>query len=337
MPTNNRVTGARTVLKSLDLGETQKGQDLIRLVVSYAGWFLLLFVGAVYVLSLELRQNEFGMLLWLSAYFLYLVSLELISRTKANLYETTAFRMARIQIMLFFGSVLLYLTGGAESYFWFFYLWPLFATAFYFSWIVTWVVYGEAVVFAFLTSLLRAEVLTSSNIAQLLSNLAILLLLAAVLRVLVESVRRYQVMERKLRYSDVLQQIQQDVDTAVDLQEVLDRILQRAVELVGARDGTLMLLDENNELHFLTRYGASLPEDKAERTFKLGEGVAGWVAENGKPYICRNTNKDTLFAAVISGYPILSLVTVPIISHGRVLGVINVDSDKLNRFSAVDA
>ena len=133
------------------------------------------------------------------------------------------------------------------------------------------------------------------------------------------------------------QQIQQDIDTAIDLQEVLNRLLRWAVELVGARDGSLMLIDEKDVLCFRARFGRSLPEGKVERTFKPGEGIAGWVVQNGQPYICYDTETDAHFIPIIGGFPIRSLVSVPIISHGTVLGVINVDSPEPNRFSEADA
>ncbi len=141
----------------------------------------------------------------------------------------------------------------------------------------------------------------------------------------------------RVNTSEILQQIQQDVDTAVSLEEVLDRILRRAVELVSARDGSLMLLDEKGELSFRARVGGPVPRDKEGRSFKLGEGIAGSVAQSHKYYICADTQADPAFTRIISGEPIRSLVSVPIVSHGAVLGVLNVDSSQPRRFSPADA
>ena len=336
---NDRVnTGVKPILKSLSAGEKGKEWELIRFVVVHAGWFLMLFVWGVYLLSPELRARRLWIYGWLSVYLAYQVVLEALSRAKKMFYNTPGFRMARIQIMAFLESVLLLLTGGAESYFWFVYLLPLFASALYFeTWAVTWGVYGEIAALYFLVSWMATGSVVSINFALWLVNLAVLLLLSAVLRYLMESIRAYQATEVKLKYSEILQQIQQDIDTAIDVQEVLDRILRRAVELVGARDGSLMLMDEKGELSFRARLGRSLPEGKVERTFKPGEGVAGWVVQNRRPYICHDTKTDAHFIPIIAGMPIRSLISVPIISHGTVLGVINVDSTEPNRFSGADA
>ena len=339
--TNDRTnTGAKVFLKSLSAAEEGREWRLIRFVVAYTGWLILFFVCGVCLISPEVRARGSWILGWLSFCLAYLAALEVLSRTKEKLYETFLFRMVRIQVVMSLGSALLWMTGGAESHFWFVYLWPLFASALYFPWGVMWGICIEVAVLYFLASLVAAGGLALINVALLLTNLAVLLVFTVVFRYLVESVRKYQVTERALGYSDLLQQIQKDVDAAINLQEVLDRILQRAVDLVGARDGSLMLMEEDGKLHFHARVGGLFPEDKAKRTFMPGapdEGIAGWVVRNRKPYVCQDTKTDTQFVDISTGgVPIRSLVSVPIISHGVVLGVINVDSSEPNRFSVAD-
>ncbi len=333
-PTNR---GVKPTLKSLSIEESKREWELMRLVVGYAEWILPVFILGIYLLAPELRAKGPGVYIWLAIYLTYNLGREVLARTMTKSYETSFFQMVRIQIMLFLGSGLLILTGGTGSYFWFIYLWPLFASTFYFSEIITWGIYGEVAVLYFAASLLSTRDLASVNVAQLLANLSILLVLTAVLRYLMESIKRYRATESKLRYSEVFRDIQEDIDTAIDLQEVLDKVISRAVESVGARDGSLMLIDEKNELRFRARHGRSLATEEKKRTFKLGEGIAGWVAQEGKLYICHDTRTDHHFVPIITGVPIRSLVSVPIISHNVVLGVINVDSEKPNRFSATDS
>jgi GAF domain-containing protein len=339
--TSDRVnTGARAFLKSLAIVEEGKERELIRFVVTYTGWLLLLFVWGVYLLSPELRAREAWIYGWLSVYLVYQIVVTTLGRVMKKLYETPGVRMARIQVMMGLASALVLLTGGAESYFWFVYLLPLLASALYFSWPWTWGIYSEVAVLYFLSSLVAVGGFASINFALLLTNLAVLLVLTAVLRYLVESIGKHEAAKRALEYSELLQQAQQDVDAAIDLQDVLDRILRRAVGVVEARDGSLMLMEEDGKLHFRARFGHPFPVDKEERTFTPGtadEGIAGWVVRNRKPYVCRDTETNSKFVDIIAGPSIRSLVSVPIISHGTVLGVINVDSSEPDRFSAADA
>lgn len=287
-------------------------------------WLLVPLVLGVYLLSPDLRNRGPWVYVWLAAYVVYLAVLEVFSWTR-KFYETPTFRMIRIQVMVFLGSALIFLTGGEKSYFWFIYLWSLFASATHFRRTANLVVSGQ-VALLYLLSSVAAEGLGLVNWVLLLVNLAIILVLAVAFQYL-------RATESELEYFKALEQIQQDVDTAIDLQEVLDKILARAVALVRARDGTLMLADEKGELRFRARFGGTLPSGKVERTFKPGEGVAGWVAQNRQPYICYDTKTDKRFVPIVSGsVPIRSLVSVPILSHGAVLGVINVDYPEAKHF-----
>ena len=336
--TDDRMnTGVKPILKSLTAAEEGKEWRLIRFVAAEIGWFLLLFVCAVYFISPETNTRNSWFIGWLLGCLAFLVALEVLSRIKGEFYETSLFRIIRIQVAVFLGSALLWMTGGAESYFWFIYLWPLVASALYFPWIVTWGIYSEVAALYSIASLAAVADLALGKPAALIANLAILLVLTVVFRYLVETIRKLQVTERKLRYSEILQKMQEDIDAAIGLQQVLDTILRRAVELVGARDGSLMLIDEEDKLRFRARVGGLFPKGKEERCFMLGEGIAGQVAQNCKPYVSHDTRVDTNFVSIIGGEPILSLVSVPIISHSTVLGVINVDSAKPNQFSAADA
>ena len=339
MSTKIGTTGAKRVLNSLGVAKGARERLFGHIIAGYTGWLLAVFVAVVYLVSGEPLVAHPEVLWWLGVYVAYQAILMVLSRYKRGLYETPLFRMVRIQLTAVFSTILVWLTGGSQSPFWYVYLWPIFAAAIYFEsrW-VTFAVYGEAAVLYFLASLGVGRVPSEVDFASLLVNLSIMLMLSAVLRYLMESIRMYQVAEAKLKHSEILQQIQQDIDSAVGLQEVLDRILRRAVELVGTRDGSLMLMDEEGKLCFRARVGELFPEDKEKRGFEVGEGIAGWVALNRKPCICHDTRTDTVFVPIIPGsFPIRSLVSVPIISHGTVLGVINVDSAKPNHFSAADA
>jgi GAF domain-containing protein len=335
MQREKTATGARAFLASLGPASERSEQKLIRLIVAYTGWLLLLFVAVVWVLSPELKARWPWILGWLGLILLYLFVLEFLSRTQRAFYETVLFRLVRIEIVALLGSILVWITGGVSSQFWPVYLWPLLASTLYFAWSATWAIYAEVAVLYIFACVVQAGGF-HLDYSALLVNLAVLFVITMVLRYLMESLRRYYEAEKALEYSRLLQETQRDVDTAIDLQEVLDRIIQKAVELAGTRNGSLMLM-EGGALHFRARCGDSVPEGKMERTFEPGEGIAGWVAKSGEPYVCHDTRADDRFVPVVSGIRILSLVSAPIISHGTVLGVINVDSTEPHRFSDADA
>ena len=115
-----------------------------RMVRWLGKWLLLPVVLGVYLLSPDLQAQGKGIVVWLIAYAAYLLALEAFSRAQ-YLYNTAAFRMVRIQLMAVLGSILIMLTGGANSYFWFVYFRSLFAAATHFDWETILGVCGETV------------------------------------------------------------------------------------------------------------------------------------------------------------------------------------------------
>jgi signal transduction histidine kinase len=74
----------------------------------------------------------------------------------------------------------------------------------------------------------------------------------------------------------------------------------------------------------------------AARKLKLrvGEGITGWVARHGKPALVGDVTQDKRYVSVRRD--VRSELAVPLEVQGEVRGVINVDSDRVNAFSADD-
>jgi GAF domain-containing protein len=107
----------------------------------------------------------------------------------------------------------------------------------------------------------------------------------------------------------------------------------------GGRGGD----DEGDEVDLVVRasIGPSAADILGERV-RVGEGIAGWVARERKPLLIENVNDAPLLRVVRPQgrggegsparhrqYKSASLVCVPLLAKGRVLGVINVN-DKAN-------
>lgn len=117
-------------------------------------------------------------------------------------------------------------------------------------------------------------------------------------------------------------------------QEVLQLILKSAHSITRASSASLMLLDRDTGL--LRVMAAEGFRDKSifRTQLKVGQGVTGWVAESGVPLRLGNVARDRRYVRVQQN--LRSELAVPLKSHGRVIGVISVDSTKLNHFSPED-
>jgi len=126
---------------------------------------------------------------------------------------------------------------------------------------------------------------------------------------------------------EVVQRIAHSLVSDVSLDELLKEILRSGVQVVSASAGALLLLDRTtNELIFeVIEGGAGPPLEKAR--MPADKGIAGWVATHGKPLIVHDVTQDKRFYPRISlefSFPAYSILCVPLLVRGRVIGVLEV-------------
>ncbi|VAW30697.1 hypothetical protein MNBD_CHLOROFLEXI01-91 [hydrothermal vent metagenome] len=106
---------------------------------------------------------------------------------------------------------------------------------------------------------------------------------------------------------------------------LLDQILRAALDSIQAGDGSLMLVDdETQELSFVVVHG-SVREQLIGHRIPLGVGIAGWVAQHAEAIIVPNVQTDPRFSPKTDQafqFRTRSMLCVPIVFNGRVLGVI---------------
>jgi GAF domain-containing protein len=120
----------------------------------------------------------------------------------------------------------------------------------------------------------------------------------------------------------------QDITPAVDVMHLIREILDTALVVLKATDGSIMLADEaTGELVFTVVRGAAAGRLHGYR-LPAGVGIAGWVASHRQPQIVRDVRADPRFFSDIDelfGFNTRSMVCVPIyLDDGRVLGVVEV-------------
>ena len=122
--------------------------------------------------------------------------------------------------------------------------------------------------------------------------------------------------------------------SAVDLDHLLGVILKTSSQLVGSEDSSLLLLDPaTNELVFVMAHGSVSDKLKMMR-LKPGEGIAGWVAQHGKPLLVNDVEQDSRFSRKVdklTGYRTKAVLAVPLQDHGRRVGVLEVVNPRKDR------
>jgi GAF domain-containing protein len=113
--------------------------------------------------------------------------------------------------------------------------------------------------------------------------------------------------------------------TDAELMPLMEGIFSRALSLLNAPDGSLMLLDDqSNQLEFILVRGALSQSLKGHR-IPANEGVAGWVIKNAEPTLVRDARRDPRFSDTIDekfAFRTQSIAAAPLIGDRRVFGVI---------------
>ncbi len=114
------------------------------------------------------------------------------------------------------------------------------------------------------------------------------------------------------------------MNLVLDLDEVLDTILQCAMDLLRARDGSIMLVHGEDELRTVCVKGTS---GAVGARAQFGGGVAGRVAVSREPLLINGTIvRDPAVARADAPPPPGSAMSVPLIHRGSLLGVLNVNA-----------
>jgi signal transduction histidine kinase/HD-GYP domain-containing protein (c-di-GMP phosphodiesterase class II) len=127
--------------------------------------------------------------------------------------------------------------------------------------------------------------------------------------------------------NDIVGYLSELISAKTDLHDMLDLIVRMIAELLSAKIISLMLLDRTrSELFIKVSYG--LDEWIVEQArVKVGEGIAGRVAETGKPLLIDNIENNHVHSAPNNPqYETLSLLSAPLVVNGVVVGVINVNN-----------
>lgn len=117
---------------------------------------------------------------------------------------------------------------------------------------------------------------------------------------------------------------------AADIKAMLDRIMDMVITTVDADAGTLYMLEDNGELVFEVVKGPAADRLKGER-IKVCEGIAGWVARTGLPYVSHEVVNDPLWSKEFgkkTGYAPQDILGVPLKIEKGVVGVIEVLNKK---------
>jgi diguanylate cyclase (GGDEF)-like protein len=149
--------------------------------------------------------------------------------------------------------------------------------------------------------------------------------------------------EQRLRQTaqrlTILTDIVKTANSILEPRKVIELIMAKIQRLIPSEAWSMLMVDEEKqELTFELALGEK-GKDVASFRLKMGEGVAGWVAQTGKPTIVNDVVRDPRFARRFDSktqFRTRSILCAPLISRGRTIGVVEIINKLGGRFSQAD-
>jgi len=133
----------------------------------------------------------------------------------------------------------------------------------------------------------------------------------------------------------VFHQLTRSLTSSFDLDTILRTILDHMEKQIEADLWTLLMLDEGSqELYYAIAAGGEQGKLRGLRV-KVGEGVAGWVAQHGETLIVPESENDPRLTTEKAGEPkrIRSVIALPLRGRKGTHGVIEIFNPRADRMS----
>jgi sigma-B regulation protein RsbU (phosphoserine phosphatase) len=159
---------------------------------------------------------------------------------------------------------------------------------------------------------------------------ALLRLIAARVSIAIENARLYRRVERQNRTLKTLSNISREFSSILNLNDLLGKIASTMRELINYDAFSILLVDKEAKAlrhRFSIRYDERVNIDN----IPLGKGITGAAAESREVVRVHDTAKDPRY---IASHPdIRSEVAVPLVVQDHVVGVIDLESERVGYFT----
>jgi signal transduction histidine kinase/putative methionine-R-sulfoxide reductase with GAF domain len=133
-------------------------------------------------------------------------------------------------------------------------------------------------------------------------------------------------LERRTRELNALYEVEKELSAALDLDDLLSRILAQAITVLGGGAGSIALVEADGSLRFRTVQGPAAPR-LIERTLPHGTGLLGWSIKHRTPLVVDDPSHDPRHATAIAaeiGVTPHHLLVAPLIDGEDAIGGIEI-------------
>ncbi len=161
-------------------------------------------------------------------------------------------------------------------------------------------------------------------------------LLGSAIQRVVPEVGPLEDLQRRLEEQNIILTFGREMSAALEEGRIFSLLLYKAMELTDSDAGAVMTVDPDRHeysLQALSGYATDVTAEDAlwaDRAISWDVGIVGWVARTGRTALIADVRETPDYLAFRP--ETRSQLTVPILWHGEVVGVINLESSSLNAY-----
>jgi len=151
-----------------------------------------------------------------------------------------------------------------------------------------------------------------------------------------DNVEMYERMQHKSLQNNLILESVKLLSSSVDLDQVLENMMKALRNVIDYDAVGIFLLKQETESvepRVWNGYGDDT-KSRVRLITKVGEGLVGWVVENGKGVYVPDTKNDSRYVEARNATR--SELVVPIKTEERIVGAFNVESDRVDAYSEED-
>ena len=146
----------------------------------------------------------------------------------------------------------------------------------------------------------------------------------------------YEAERRRRQELEVLAQVSEAVVSCRYLDEILHLIVTVTAELMGSTICSLMLLDEGRQELVIRATQSLSAAYRTKPPIKVGQSISGEVVRQRRAIAVADVTKDPrfMFPQIAKQERLRSLLSVPMITRGQVIGVLNCYTPHAHQFTS---
>ena len=171
------------------------------------------------------------------------------------------------------------------------------------------------------------------------ANIALIHGIANQIGVAIENSRLYDIEHRRAEQFRVIGEVSRQITSILDIEELLREITRLVATSFGYYIVHIGMI-EGGDLVFRGRAAGDRPHPydfQSPVHLQIGsQGITTWVASHGEPLMVPDVRQDARYLSVRGMPEIRSELALPIRGRGELIGVLDIESDRLNAFDDED-